>query len=102
MNFISLFLFGLLGGILLTWLFELILKTNKKLKQKYYTHHQIFLGHHVHHSIYGLIFILVSIILFFNHQPESAVFCTGTGFGIILQHTVSDRRFVFIDIKSRR
>jgi hypothetical protein len=102
MNFISIFLFGLLGGILLTWIFELVLKTNKKLKHRYYMHHEIIFGYHVHHSVYGLIFLLVSLIYFFSHQTVSFIFCVGMGVGIILEHTVSERRFVFVNKWKRR
>ena len=97
MSFVSLFLFGLLAGILITWLFELILKTNKKLRQRYYKQQEVFWGYHVHHSTYGLIFLLVGIILFFNYQEAQALFFMGIATGIVLQHTVSEGRFVFIE-----
>jgi di/tricarboxylate transporter len=102
MNFISFFLFGLLVGILLTWIFELIIKTNKKLHHRYYKQHETIFGYHVHHSVYGLIFLLVSIIYILNQQIESSILTAGMGVGVILEHTVSERRFVFVNKWKRR
>jgi hypothetical protein len=94
---ISLLLFGLLSGILLTWVFELVLKTDKKLRERYYRQHEVLFGYHVHHSTYGLAVLLVAIILFLNHQESQSVFWAAVGMGIILEHTISDGRFVFIE-----
>lgn len=97
MQIILISLMGLLFGLLITWLFELVLKTNKKLRNKYYKHHKILFGYHVHHSAFGLIFIVLSIILFLTNQKTSALFVFWVGVGIIILHTVSDGRFVFIE-----
>ena len=92
-----LFLEMVLLGVATTWLFELILKTNKKLRRKYYRHHEILFGYHVHHSTYGLILIIVSVILFLQNQHGSALMVFGIGMGNIMMHTISDGRFVFIE-----
>lgn len=97
MNVILSFSMGLLLGMIATWLFELILKTNKKLKNRYYKHHNVFLGYHVHHSIYGLAAILAGIVLFLINEKSSALFYVALGIGIITVHTISDGRFVFFD-----
>ncbi|MDP3882863.1 MAG: hypothetical protein Q8Q48_02300 [Candidatus Staskawiczbacteria bacterium] len=102
MSFIPLFLYGTLAGILITWIFELVIKSNKKLHDRYYRQHEVVLGHHVHHSTYGLVFILAGVVFVFNLQLESALFAFGAGFGIILQHTVSERRFVFVNKWKKR
>ena len=88
---------SLLCGLIITWLFELTLKTNKKLREKYYTRHNIIFGYHVHHSTYGLLTLALSIILLLQNQKLSALFAAGFSVGIIIMHTISDRRFVFID-----
>lgn len=97
MNIFLLFLIGFLLGIIATWLFEVVLKTNKKLKNRYYRHHEILFGYHVHHSLYGILFIIISIILFFQNQKQAALFWLAFGIGIIILHTISSGRFVFIE-----
>jgi hypothetical protein len=88
---------GIIYGIAATLLFEFILKTNKKLRHRYYSHHEILFGYHIHHSMYGLMFILVAVILYTNKDIPDALFCASFGVGIIIQHTISDRKFVFIE-----
>ena len=96
MNSILLFSIGLLLGMIATWMFELILLTNKKLRNRYYRHNAIFFGYHVHHSTYGLLAFCLSAVLFFTNQ-ESALFWLSSGLGIIVVHTISDGKFVFIE-----
>ncbi len=43
----------------------------------------IILGYRLHHSLYGVLFIVLSLI-------NKNVFLLGFGIGIIVQHTVSD------------
>ena len=97
MQNIFIFLIGLLFGMVITRLFEFILTTNKNLRNKYYKHHKIFWGYHIHHSTYGILFIVISIILFLINQKTSALFWLALGIGIIIIHTISDRRFIFIE-----
>ncbi len=97
MQNIFIFLIGSLLGMVITRLFEFILKTNKNLRNKYYKHHEIFWGYHIHHSTYGILFIVISIILFFINQEISALFWAAFGIGVIIVHTISDRRFIFIE-----
>jgi hypothetical protein len=84
-------------GIVATLVFEQILKRNKKLRNRYYRHHQLFFGYHVHHSTYGLVAVVASIILFFVGRSMSSVFWFMFGIGIIFEHTISDGRFIFIE-----
>lgn len=90
-------IFSLFLGIVITYLFELVLKSNKTLKHRYYSHHKIFWGYHIHHSVYGLVSILIGIALFFNGDKDPALDAILFGFGIIAQHTNSDGKFVFIE-----
>ncbi|OGZ70089.1 MAG: hypothetical protein A3F47_01605 [Candidatus Staskawiczbacteria bacterium RIFCSPHIGHO2_12_FULL_38_11] len=97
MGIITIFLLAVLFGIFITLVFEFILKTNKSLRKKYYQNHKVFWGYHVHHSTYGLLLIIVSIILFILDKNFHALNSTGIGIGIIIMHTLSDGRFVFIE-----
>ncbi len=97
MTEIYLLLIGLLLGIILTWLFELVLKNNKKLHKKYYEHHKLFWGYHIHHSTYGLASIIISLVLFLLNERSVDMFYLAFGIGIIIQHTISDGKFVFIE-----
>lgn len=97
MEIILIFIKGLLFGITITWLFELVLKTNKILKAKYYSPHKVYFGYHVHHSCFSFPVIIWSIVLFFQNQKLYALFILGIAIGIIVMHTISDKRFVFID-----
>ena len=99
MKVILLFSIGLILGMILCFLFELVLKTNKKLRNRYYVHHAIHFGYHIHHSTYGLLFFAISIILFLMSQKTLALAFVAFGLGIIAMHTISDpgRRIIFIE-----
>ena len=88
---------GLVLGLLVTLLFEMILKTNKKLRDRYYRRHEVLLGYHVHHSTFGLVAFFISIWLFLIGNNSGSLFVVWFGVGIIIVHTISDGRFVFID-----
>jgi hypothetical protein len=45
---------------------------------------------HLHHSLYGLLFIVCS---FFT----GSLLLSGIGLGVIFEHTVTEKKFVFID-----
>lgn len=87
------FFIGLIG----TWLFEQVLKINKKLRKRYYQRHEIILGYHTHHSVYGIIFIFAGIVLFFVGSQDLSLFLIMSGLGIIAMHTLSSGRLVFIE-----
>ena len=101
MNTVYLIFQSFFVGLAATWLFEQILKLNKKLRQRYYQSHQIILGYHTHHSTYGLLFNLISVILSFIDWPELAIFCSAFGIGIIVMHTISSGRLVFIEKQTK-
>lgn len=94
---IFLLIIGVALGVTITWLFELVLKTNKNLRKKYYSHHKIFWGYHIHHSTFGLAFILLNVILFLIDRKTTDLFYTALGIGIIIMHTISDGRIIFIE-----
>ncbi|MEK7540753.1 MAG: hypothetical protein AAB529_00720 [Patescibacteria group bacterium] len=96
-EYILFLIIGVVAGVAATWLFELILKTNKNLRNKYYKRHKIFWGYHIHHSTYGLVFILLNIVLFLMDKKTTDLFYTALGIGIIIMHTISDGRVVFIE-----
>ncbi|MBM3206250.1 MAG: hypothetical protein FJZ43_01345 [Candidatus Staskawiczbacteria bacterium] len=80
-----------------TWIFELILQTNKKLRDRYYRRHQLFFGYHVHHSTVGLLVIVAGVFAFIYGTLSVSLGVAGFGAGIVLMHTISSRRFVFIE-----
>lgn len=47
-------------------------------------------GYRWHHSIYGLIGLVFSIIFFFNARLTVSGILLGLSFGILIQHTVTD------------
>lgn len=77
-------------GIFLTHIFEFVLQHNARLRERYYQRHEVLFGYHVHHSTIGLLFILIGI---FYYSAE----LWGIGIGIIIMHTISSKRFVFIE-----
>lgn len=91
------FFIWVLDGVAVTILFEMILKTNKKLRDRYYRRQEIILGYHTHHSTWGLLSILAGIVLFFANHKTIGLFLVALGIGIIIQHTLSAGRFVFIE-----
>lgn len=95
MQYLFTIFLGILYGISATLIFEWILKTNKKLRNKYYKKHNIFFGYHAHHSCYGIVSIIFGVLL--RQNTEVCLFLISFGIGIIIQHTLSARRFVFIE-----
>ncbi len=97
MDIVSLFFLAFLSGIAITFIFELILKTNKKLRDRYYRRHEILFGYHVHHSTVGLLLVALGMVALVAHHATVAVDAAGIGVGIIAMHTISSKRFVFIE-----
>ena len=80
---------GLLAGVLIGSIYELgyriiarRLKTGPVLKIK---------GFRIHHSLFGLIIILVSLVI-------REYFLLALGLGIIVQHILVEKRLTIIDI----
>ena len=88
---------GAVFGIAITWGFEFVLKKNKNLRKKYYEHHKIFWGYHIHHSTFGLVFIALNVVLFLMDKNPTDLVYTAIGIGIIIMHTISDGRIIFIE-----
>jgi|GEM_PF-1827265 len=100
MDVILLITLGLVFGILASHTFEFTLKKNKILNQRYYRHHEIIFGYHIHHSSYGLLCIILGCALLLAGQVELMIFLCATGTGIVIMHTLFDGRFIFIEKKS--
>ena len=90
-------LLGLMFGLLITLMFEFFLKTNKTLRNRYYRRHNVFLGYLTHHSIYGLFFIAIGIALYFMGDTDAFLFSVLAGVGVIIVHTISDGRLIFLE-----
>ena len=102
MNAINTLLISIIIGLIITWIFEYILKTNIKLHNRYYKQKNVIMGYHVHHSNYGLALFVASFITYRLNYPSAALPLFGMGIGIILMHTISERKFVFIDKQRNR
>jgi hypothetical protein len=97
MNNIATFLIGLFCGMAATWLFEFVLEMNKKLRDMYHSfQYKISKDYHVHHSAYGLLFIVLGVVLLLISK-SSALFCMGLGVGIIAIHAISEGRIIFVE-----
>ena len=101
METILTFIISIFCGIVTTLAFEFSLKTNKKLRNRYYNRHEILFGYHSHHSIYGLVLFAFAIVSLTLNQKMSALIMFGAGIGIILMHTISEGRFVFAEKQKR-
>lgn len=81
-------LLGIIVGCIFTVFYEFCFKqVHKKVKKEPIVR---FKGLHLHHSLYGLIFLALFVI-FYNF------FLLGMGFGIIIRHTQTEKKFTFID-----
>jgi hypothetical protein len=84
------FFIGLVVGLIISGLFDAILYFIPKFRKKYWHSHPKFFSYHFHHSLFGLFFIGVSLF--------TSVLFTGVGIGIIIVHTITDKRgLVFIE-----
>lgn len=81
------FLLGIAGGYLLAFIYEkTMLFLGKKLKRN----SLIVSGYKFHHSIYGLLAILISLLI------EPRLFLLSLGLGVIVQHYFTGDGLVFI------
>lgn len=83
---LSILLLGLLLGLIITYAFQEIKILLRILKQ----HTLIISGYHIHHSVLGVILILIALIFI---RP----FLIGLGLGIIIAHTISNKEFLLIE-----
>lgn len=97
MTTFSTLIWSIAVGIAITWIFEYILKTNHVLREKYYKQNNIIFGYHVHHSNYGIALFVSALITLKLNYPTAPLVLFGMGIGIIIMHTISEKKFVFID-----
>ena len=86
---------GILIGLSSTYILEQVLQRNKTLRNEFWEYHKPIFGYHVHHSTFGIPFIIVGLFYFFS--GGSGFLFLGIGTGIILMHTYSSREFIFIE-----
>lgn len=84
-------------GIIATWAFELILQKNRRLRERYYRRHEVLFGYHVHHSTVGLLLVAAGIVLWLLNKEFPSLVALGLGVGVIIMHTISSGRFVFVE-----
>ena len=97
MSSIISFLIMIFVGITITFIFEMVLKTNKKFRKKYYKDHAVIFGYHIHHSTYGLLCFIISGVYLLYGQSAHSTNMLALGIGIIITHTISEKKFVFIE-----
>ena len=84
------FILGLIIGYVFIIIYEQAYKILKnKIKRDPIVR---FKNHHLHHSIYGLILIIIWIL-----YPNFIIL--GAGIGIIIRHSFKERKIVFISKK---
>lgn len=77
-------------GYILTAIYETGVEFLKKKRGKYVIIR--FKGYHLHHSLYGLILLIIWIIM-------SKPVILGASTGIIVRHTKKEKKLTFIDKK---
>jgi len=92
----STFILWLLVGITATNLLEWILKSNKTIREKYWDHSIPVLGYHLHHSCLGLVLLVIGLLLVLRGDSRGTS-CLGFGLGLILVHTFTDKKLVFVE-----
>jgi len=80
---------GFSVGFIIFYLFDLISFRIKLLKKRFWDNPITFFGYHIHHSFYGLIIALIGLF--------SYPFLVGFGLGMIISHTITDRKLIFIE-----
>lgn len=90
------FLFGLIIGSIVTYIVEHILFSVPFLKKNFWDNPRTIFGYHIHHTVFGLIVIVLGVFLFASNISY-ALFLIGIGIGIIGVHTYFDKRLIFIE-----
>jgi hypothetical protein len=91
MKEITTIFFGFITGYIFAYVYEKIaFRIGKKLNKT----QVVFLGYKLHHSIYGLLAIIIA--LFFLAHIMLATFLITFGLGIIIQHYFTGDGMVFI------
>ena len=88
-------IFGILSGIIITYIFEQILQRNKVLRKELWDHHKPIFGYHVHHSTVGILLIIIGLLDLQN--IDRCLVLIGLGLGVIIMHSYSAREFTFIE-----
>lgn len=92
----SLFWLAFLIALVGTSIFEYMIQHNGYLRDRLWENHLVIMGYHFHHSMYGLLSLMVATYRWFLDKPHAAFFL-GVGIGIILMHTITEKAFVFME-----
>ncbi len=90
----SSFVYGILAGLLITGFFELIIYFY--LGVEYWNNPKTYFGYHLHHSLFGLLSGVLGAILY-QKRKSTGLFLIGLGIGIIILHTITDGRLIFLE-----
>ena len=87
MNYIAIFILGVIAGFIFDYLFAYAqTKFKKQIKIR---------ALRFHHSCIGLICIILSFFIYF-------VSLVSFGVGVIISHTIRSKEFLFVEYKKRR
>ena len=86
---------GLLIGLITTSFIEVIIFNVPYLRENYWDNPKLIFGYHFHHSLLGLLFVITG--LFAPLKKNRRLLLIGIGLGIIIIHTISDGRLIFIE-----
>lgn len=80
---------GFISGFVIFFLIDQICLHVGFLKKRLWDNPITFFGLHVHHSFFGLVITLLGLV----RLP----FLIGFGLGMIIEHTITDKKLVFIE-----
>ncbi len=88
---------GFLWGLIPFGLLEVMGWKVPFIRRNFYENpkHLVF-GYHIHHSVLGILSIVWGIYSLFS-KSGNPYFLIGLGLGIIVIHTIADKRLVFIE-----
>ena len=92
----KIFLRGIMFGSILSGLLEAPFMLISPLRRRFWDHPFLLAGYHVHHSVLGLFILVLGCILAIR-KSQNALFWIGLGIGIIVLHTLTDGRLIFVE-----
>ena len=87
---------GFVLGFLIFTVVEILFSRNKVLRKKYWDNPRLIYGYHIHHSTWGLLFIIIGLFIKKSSFGQELI---GLGVAMIIVHTLFDGRLVFIEKK---
>jgi len=96
-NKLSSFLKGTSCGIAVATLFDFVSYYIPSLKRRFWDEPPLLYGLHFHHSLVGLLLIICGAMCILGAKTkQTGLLLIGFGLGIILVHTITDGRLIFL------